>query len=94
MDMHNPAHPGEILAGWLEDLNMSVTAFSGHIGISRVMLSRILHGHAAVTADMDLRLSEALGTTPGFWLKMQGQRDLWEARQKAEDRPPVARLAA
>ena len=94
MDMHNPAHPGEILAGWLEDLNMNVTAFSGHIGISRVMLSRILHGHAAVTADMDLRLSEALGTTPGFWLKMQGQRDLWEARQKAEDRPPVARLAA
>lgn len=94
MDMHNPAHPGEILAGWLEDLNMSVTAFSGHIGISRVMLSRILHGHAAVSADMDLRLSEALGTTPGFWLKMQGQRDLWEARQKAEDRPPVARLAA
>ena len=94
MDMHNPAHPGEILAGWLEDLNMSVTAFSGHICISRVMLSRILHGHAAVSADMDLRLSEALGTTPGFWLKMQGQRDLWEARQKAEDRPPVARLAA
>lgn len=94
MDMHNPAHPGEILVGWLEDLDMSVTAFARHIDISRVMLSRILHGHAAVTADMDLRLSEALGTSPGFWLKMQGQRDLWEARQKAEDRPPVARLAA
>lgn len=94
MDMHDPAHPGEILAGWLEDLDMSVTSFARHIDISRVMLSRILHGHAAVSADMDLRLAEALGTAPGFWLKMQGQRDLWEARQKAEDRPPVARLAA
>lgn len=94
MDMHDPAHPGEILAGWLEDLDMSVTSFARHIDISRVMLSRILHGHAAVSADMDLRLAEALGTDPGFWLKMQGQRDLWEARQKAEDRPPVARLAA
>jgi addiction module HigA family antidote len=94
MDMHDPAHPGEILAGWLEGLGMSVTAFSAHIGISRVMLSRILNGHAAVSADMDLRLAEALGTSPGFWLKLQSQRDLWQARQKLGDRPPVERLAA
>lgn len=73
---------------------MSVTAFSAHIGISRVMLSRILNGHAAVTADMDLRLVEALGTSPGFWLKLQSQRDLWQAHQKLGDRPPVERLAA
>jgi len=94
MDMHNPAHPGEVLTGWIDDLGLSVTAFSQHLGISRVMLSRILNGHAAVSADMDLRLSEALGTSPGFWLRMQGQRDLWEARQRAEERQPVARLAA
>lgn len=94
MDMHNPAHPGEILAGWIEGLDMSVTAFSGHLGISRVMLSRILHGHAAVTADMDLRLSEALGTAPGYWIEMQVGRDLWVAKQRAEGRAPVERLAA
>jgi antitoxin HigA-1 len=61
MNMHNPAHPGELLTGWLDDLNLGVTAFAAHIGISRVMLSRVMHGHAAVSADMDLRLSEALG---------------------------------
>ena len=83
MDMHNPAHPGELLAGWLEDLNQTVTAFAAHIGISRVMLSRVLHGHAAVSADMDLRLSEALGTSPGYWLALQVQRDLWNAREHA-----------
>ena len=94
MNMHNPAHPGEILAGWIEDLNLNVTAFAAHIGISRVMLSRIVHGHAALTADMDLRLSEALGTSPGFWLAMQTSRDLWVARQRAEGRTPVAQLAA
>jgi addiction module HigA family antidote len=65
MKMHNPAHPGEMLAGWLEDLNTSVTAFAGHLGLSRVMLSRVLNGHAAVSADLDLRLSEAWGTHPG-----------------------------
>ena len=94
MNMHNPAHPGELLAGWLEDLGVSVTAFAGHIGISRVMLSRTLHGHAAVSADMDLRLSEALGTTPGYWLALQTQRDLWTARQTAKERKRIKRMAA
>lgn len=94
MNMHDPAHPGEVLVGWIDDLKLSVTAFAEHISISRVMLSRILNGRAAVSADMDLRLSEALGTAPGFWLQMQAQRDLWEARQRAEKRPHVERLAA
>jgi addiction module HigA family antidote len=94
MDMHDPAPPGELLAGWLDDLNMTVTAFAAHLGISRVMLSRILNGRAAVTADMDIRLSEALGTTPGYWLRLQAQRDLWTASQRAKERAPVARIAA
>ena len=94
MNMHNPAHPGELLAGWLDDLGASVTAFAAHIGISRVMLSRVLHGHAAVSADMDLRLSEALGTTPGYWLALQTQRDLWIARQTAKDRKRIKPMAA
>ncbi|MDD2881136.1 MAG: hypothetical protein PHQ58_11930 [Rhodoferax sp.] len=51
--MHNPAYPGKLLTGWLDDLGVSVTAFVEHIGISRVMLSRVLHCHAAVSADID-----------------------------------------
>ena len=93
MNMHNPAHPGELLTGWLADLSVSVTGFAAHIGISRVMLSRVLHGHAAVSADMDLRLSEALGTTAGYWLALQTQRDLWTARQTAKDRKRIKRMA-
>jgi addiction module HigA family antidote len=92
--MHNPAHPGELLSGWLVDLGVTVTAFAEHIGISRVMLSRVLHGHAAVSADMDLRLSEALGTTQGHWLALQTQRDLWTARQTAKERKRIKRMAA
>ena len=93
MNMHNPAHPGELLTGWLDDLSVSVTAFAAHIGISRVMLSRVLHGHAAVSADMDLRLPEVLDTTPGYWLALQTQRDLWTARQSAKDRKRIKRMA-
>lgn len=94
MNTHNPAHPGEMLMGWLEDLSVSVTALAAHLGISRVMLSRVLHSHAAVSAYMDLRLSEALGTTPGFWLAMQTQRDLWTAKQTAKERKPVKCMTA
>lgn len=94
MNMHNPAPPGELLASWLDELGASVTAFATHIGISRVMLSRVVHGHAAVSADMDLRLSEALGTSPGYWLALQTQRDLWTARQTAKERKKIKRMAA
>lgn len=92
MEMHDPAPPGELLAGWLEDLDMTVTRFAAHVGVSRVMLSRILNGRSSITADMDLRLSEALGTAPGYWLKLQAQRDLWEAGERARQRPQVARI--
>ena len=93
MKMRNPVHPGELLSGWLEDLGVSVTAFAAHIGISRVMLSRVLHGHAAVSADMDLRLAEALGTTPGYWLALQTQHDLWTAGETAKERKKIKRVA-
>lgn len=94
MDMHNPAHPGELLAGWLADLGMTVTSFAAHVGVSRPMLSRVLNGRSAVSAEMDLRLSEALGTTPGYWLALQTQRDLWTARKSAKRRKRITRLAA
>jgi addiction module HigA family antidote len=94
MKMHNPAHPGELLSGWLEELNVSVTAFADHIGISRVMLSRVLNSRSAVSADMDLRLSEALGTSPGYWLALQAQRDMWTARQTAKVRKTIKRFTA
>jgi hypothetical protein len=42
---------------------------------------------------MDLRLHEALGTSPGYWLRLQTQRDLWAASERAKDRAPVARIA-
>ncbi|MEY2677821.1 MAG: hypothetical protein RLZ00_513 [Pseudomonadota bacterium] len=89
LNMHNPASPGELLSGWLEDLHMSVTSFAAHIGTSRVMVSRVVNGRSAISADMDLRLSEALGTRPGHWLALQQQRDLWAAQLLAKKRKRI-----
>lgn len=80
MDMHNPAHPGEVLREYLPE-GLSVTNAAKHLGVTRVALSRILNSRAGISADMDLRLSDALGTAPGFWSRMQVQYDVWQAKQ-------------
>ncbi|MGH9524270.1 MAG: HigA family addiction module antitoxin, partial [Terriglobales bacterium] len=73
--MHNPPHPGVVLRDFLGD--MSVTDVATHLGVTRAALSRILNERAAISVDMSLRLSEALGTSPDVWLGMQVQYDLW-----------------
>jgi len=80
MRMHNPPHPGSVLRDYLGDL--SVTEAAAHLGITRAALSRILNGSAGISADMALRLADALGTSPDLWLGMQSQHDLWRASQR------------
>ena len=62
MRMFNPPHPGQVVREYLGDVSVSDAA--AHLGVTRVALSRVLNGRAGISADMALRLSEALGTTP------------------------------
>ena len=78
--MHNPPHPGEVLKEALSDI--SVTDAAEKLGVTRVALSRVLNGAGGISADMDLRLAKALGTTPGLWYGMQADYDLWQARKR------------
>jgi len=80
MRMHNPAHPGRILAYYLQ--GRSVTEVARHLGVTRPALSRVLNGKAGISADMALRLSEAFNTEADLWLRLQAQRDLWIASKK------------
>lgn len=62
MRMHTPPHPGEILKeDVLPELGLTVGQFAAHLGISRPHLSKLLNARAGITAEMDLKLSEALG---------------------------------
>ena len=93
MSMYNPPHPGSVLREYLGGLPVTVAA--EHLGISRVALSRVLNGHAGISADLALRLADALGTSADFWLSMQSKYDLWQAaksrRKKIE---PLHKSAA
>ena len=88
MTMHNPAHPGEVLRDYLGEVD--VTTLARRLNVARTTLSRVLNGHAGVSAAMALRLAKALpNTSPEFWLRMQMSYDLWQARQRM--RRPVRR---
>jgi len=94
MPMHNPSHPGKILACYLD--GRSVTEVARHLGVTRPALSRVLNGEAGVSADMALRISEAFNTDPELWLRLQAQRDLWVASRKrrAKVKPLIQSAAA
>ncbi len=88
--MFNPPHPGEVLKdGVLDGTNLTVTEFANSIGMSRVAVSRVLHGAASISPEMALRLEGALGTSAEMWLGMQADYDLWHARKRA---PKVKRI--
>ena len=88
---HNPPHPGEVLKdGVFTDSTVSITQFAGQIGVTRAALSRVLNGKAAMSPDMALRLSDALGGSAESWMHMQANYDLWQARQKR--RPTIRRI--
>jgi addiction module HigA family antidote len=83
MAMHNPPHPGEfIVEVYLEPNNLSGPEHAATRGVSPSTLSRILTGTSAVSPEMALRLSKALGRSPESWMAMQSNYDLWHARQR------------
>ena len=81
MDMHGPAHPGEVLREYLPP-GMRVSEAARRLGVTRQALSALLNGRSDMSVEMALRLESALGVEADFWLKMQLQCDLWSARQK------------
>jgi len=58
-------------------------------------INEIVHGKRAVTADTAIRLARALGTSEQFWMGLQADYDLEEARKRARnDLKKVENIAA
>jgi len=83
-EMYDPAHPGEIVREeCLKPLGLTVTAAAEALEVTRKALSDLLNGHTGVSPEMAIRLEQVFGSTADTWLRMQMQRNLWEARQRA-----------
>jgi antitoxin HigA-1 len=92
MVMHNPPHPGRVLREYLGDMEVGEAA--KRLQVTRTTLSRIVNGRAGISAEMSLRLSEALGTHVGFWAGLQMDYDLWHASRKRRPKIQPFRRAA
>ena len=76
-------HPGEVLfKEFLEPCKISQNALARDIKVPPRRINEIVLGKRSITADTDLRLSRALGTSEGFWLGLQRDYDLEEKRRE------------
>ena len=84
MNMHNPAHPGEILKDLVIDaLELTITDVAQHLDVSRKTLSKVLNGKGAITPEMALRLELVFGKpSAAHWLRLQNAHDLWQTRKE------------
>ena len=93
MTIKVPPHPGIMLKNdVLAPLGLGVTEAARKLGMSRVALSRVVNGRAGISPELAIRLEEAGVSTARFWLNLQVNYDLAQARGQAH--PTVERLAA
>jgi len=86
-----PTHPGVILSEeFLTPLGITQVAFARHLGVPVQRINELVRGKRGVTPQTAWLFSEALGTSPEFWIHLQTAHDL------ARNRPsrPVKPLAA
>ena len=92
MPMKKPNHPGDLIRDCLDELKVSVTDAAKALGVTRATLSRLLNGKASVSPQMAVRLEKALGSSAGFWLRLQLNYDLAQI-QAESGKIRVRRLA-
>ena len=76
-------HPGEVLLEeFLFPMGLSQNRIARNIGVPPRRINEIVHGKRAVTADTALRLARYFGTSEEFWMGLQADYELEEARNK------------
>lgn len=79
-----PVHPGSVLLkDFIEPMGVSRYRVAKNIGVPQRRVDLICRGESAVTADLALRLAALFGTSAEFWVNLQAQYDLEQARVAA-----------
>jgi addiction module HigA family antidote len=89
-------HPGEILLEeFLKPMRISQNGLARAIGVPPRRINEIVLGRRAVTADTALRLAQAFGNSVQFWMGLQDEYAVREAREAiAHKLAAIQRLAA
>ncbi|MDD5605324.1 MAG: HigA family addiction module antitoxin [Dehalococcoidales bacterium] len=81
-------HPGKILfEEFLKPLGVIQVTFAHHIEVPLQRVNEIIRGKRGITSETTWFFSEALGTTPQFWINLQDDIELTSKRpQKSVNR--------
>ncbi len=71
-----PVHPGLVLEDELKEIGVSQSALALHIGVLPKTINEICRGKRGISAEMAMKLSQALGASPYFWLNLQTNWEL------------------
>ena len=86
MPMKNPPHPGDLIkTEIIEALDLSVSKAANILKVRRATLSDLLHGKAALTPEMALRIEKAFGPDMIHLLRMQLAYDVAKTREHARE---------
>ncbi len=78
-----PTHPGEILREmFIKERDLTITEVAKGLNVARANLSAVINGHLGISPELAVKLSEAFGNTPQFWVSLQNNYELWHAEQK------------
>lgn len=79
--LHN-AHAGEMLASeFMEPLGLDATALAAAIGVRTEDVQAVIDGGKTMDAELDLRLARYFRMTEGFFLGLQTDYELLEAKR-------------
>ena len=79
--LHNP-HAGEMLASeFMEPLGLDAEALAEAIGAAREDIEAVVAGAMPLYAELDLRLARYFGMSEGFFLGLQTDYELLEAKR-------------
>ena len=77
--------PGEILLeDYMKPLGLTQNALARALGVPPRRVNEIIHGKRAVTLDTSLRLGRYFGQSPRFWMNVQTECDLCNAKPLME----------
>ena len=86
MPMKNPPHPGDLIkTEVIEALGLNVSKAADILKVRRATLSDLLHGKAALTPEMALRIEKAFGPGRNHLLRMQLACDVAKTREHARE---------
>lgn len=80
-----PIHPGEVLAGELEELSITPAQLARELHVPSNRLYQLIAGKRAMTADTALRLEQWLGVEAAFWMNLQKSYELDVAAEQIGD---------